>query len=103
MSYRGITSKNGFTDEIGEVKRVADVCHPAKEIGQTHHAQGAGHHYDGLQVVTEGQILDFVAALYCVDAGSTLIREENLKMVWLEELIFAEKTHLLKSGFLVRF
>lgn len=50
----GISPKHRFAHEIGKVQRVADVRHPAKEICQADHPQGARHKDNGPQIIPQG-------------------------------------------------
>jgi hypothetical protein len=63
----GVTFKDGFSNEVSEVERVADVGAPTEEVGEAQNAQRAGHVDDGQQVLLQGG-----AALFCRDAYSIL-------------------------------
>lgn len=78
---RWIPSKHGFSDEVGEVQGVADMRHPAEQVGQADHAQRARHHHDRLQVVTQRKVPAPVTSLNHVYGGDALELSKDFK-VW---------------------
>lgn len=52
-THSRISFKNRFTNEISEVKGVADVGHPAEQVGEAYDAKRLGHHHYGLEVMLE--------------------------------------------------
>lgn len=55
-TYSRIPSKHSFSHEIRKVQGIADVGHPAEEVGQTDHAEGGRHHHDGSEVVLQAEV-----------------------------------------------
>lgn len=47
LRSRGISPVDDFSDEIGEVERIADEGHPAKEVGEAQDPQRLWHVDDG--------------------------------------------------------